>query len=322
MSDTGFFRIHNILDGKVQFKINKIPNFTPPRARASRVVRRTPEVMVKVSGFGRGSAHVKSHLDYVCRNAKLELENERGEVISGKEAVRDLHREWMQDRGRRRSNTRDTTNVILSMPPKTDEKKMKKAVREFALEQFGDNHQYVWVMHSDEKHPHAHLTIKNLGYDGSRLNIAKGDPQKWRELFAEKLRYYGIDAEATARAPRGVVKKPVRQPIYHMRKDGRTPRTDKAKVKEVIQDVAAAPKKPKPWERKILDRQTAVRKEWVQAAKELSSSNSSPADRKLSADILRYVKSMPDLKTERQEIQAKLAKGRAVPDKDQQQVQE
>ncbi len=305
MSNTGFARIHGILEGKVRFKINKTPDLLPAHAR--RVVRRTPEVLVKISGYGRGFKHVKAHLDYVSRNAKLELENERGEIVSGKEAIRELHREWMQDRGKRRYNTRDTTNIILSMPPKTDEEKMRKAVRGFARERFGDNHQYVWVMHTDVKHPHAHLTVKNLGYDGTRLHVAKGDPQKWRELFAEKLRQHGIEAEATARAPRGVVKKSVRQPVYHLRKRGKIPRTDRAKVEEVVREISSKKKKPRPWEEKVSARQTETRKEWLQSAKELSAS-SNASDRELAAEIVRYVKSMPQVATERHGIQARLSK--------------
>ena len=306
MSNTGFARIHRILEGKVKFKRSKIP---PPfaKARARRVVRRTPEVMVKISSFGKGFKHVKAHLDYVSRNAKLELENERGEIISGKEAIRDLHREWMRDRGRRSANTRDTTNIVLSMPPKTDEVKMKKAIRAFAREQFGDNHQYVWVMHTDEKHPHAHLAVKNYGFDGTRLHVAKGDPQKWRELFAEKLRSQGIEAEATARVARGVVKKSIRQPVYHLRKRGKIPRTDRAKVEDSVREISSGKRKLCPWEGKIRERQTETRKAWIQSAKDLSDS-SEVSDRKLAADIVRYVKSMPQVETERHSIQARLTK--------------
>jgi type IV secretory pathway VirD2 relaxase len=314
MSNSGFARIHGILEGNVKFKRSKVP---PPfdKARARRVVRRSPEVMVKITGFGthtrksssslKGLTNVKAHLDYIGRNAKLELENERGEIISGKEAVRELNQEWSQDRGKRRANTRDTTHIVLSMPPKTDEKKLKKAVRGFAREQFGDNHQYVWVMHSDSKNPHAHLAVKNLGHDGTRLHIAKGDPQKWRELFAEKLRLYGIEAEATARAPRGVVKKSVTQPVYHLRKRGKVPKTDRAKVEGAIREITSGKEDPRPWEKIISSRQTEIRKAWLQSAKELSASSDS-SDREFAADIVRYVKSMPAVATERQGIQVRL----------------
>ncbi len=306
MSSAAFERIQGILDGKVQLKGNKTRDIKGLRNRASRVAGRAPEVMVKITGFGKGVKHVKAHLDYVGRNAKLDLENERGDIIQGKEGIKELHEEWMSDRGKCGKNTRDTTNIVLSMPPSTDEKKMKKAVRGFAREQFGDNHQYVWVMHADEKHPHAHLTVKNYGYDGSRLHVAKGDPQKWRELFAKKLRENGINAEATARVVRGKVKKGENQAVRHIRGRGITPKVDKAKVGEVAAEMKTGKRTPKPWEARIKERQTNVRREWLASAKELSLSTD-PQDNELSRNIVAYVKAMPSLNTERHDLKEFMA---------------
>jgi type IV secretory pathway VirD2 relaxase len=56
------------------------------RAKASRVAAGSPEVMVKITGFGKGADHVKAHLDYITRKGKLEMENDRGEIFTGKEA--------------------------------------------------------------------------------------------------------------------------------------------------------------------------------------------------------------------------------------------
>ena len=41
--------------------------------------------------------------------------------------------------------------------------------------------------------------------------MKKGDPQIWREGFAKELRARGVEAEATPRATRGVVKKGIDQ---------------------------------------------------------------------------------------------------------------
>ncbi len=41
--------------------------------------------------------------------------------------------------------------------------------------------------------------------------MKKGDPQIWREGFAKELRARGVEAEATPRATRGVVKKALLQ---------------------------------------------------------------------------------------------------------------
>lgn len=300
--------IADLLEGPVKFKRGQ-GGGSGLRKRAERIARRTPEVMIKISGNTKGPEHALSHLEYISRQGKVELETEQGEILRGKEAVRQLHKDWTQDGGKRRKNTRETTNIVLSMPAGTDAKGVKAAARSFAKIQFGENYQYVMAQHTDAKHPHVHLTVKNLGFDGHRLHVKKGDPQKWREQFAQQLRQQGIEAEATARATRGVVRKGVRQVIRHIRDKGGIPEVDKAKVRQVIEEAQSERRgqpQPKPWEEKISTRQTQVRKGWLIAAKELHQS-SEHQDQALAKDILSFVGTMPPLKTERHEIQERLA---------------
>ncbi|MDG4868621.1 relaxase/mobilization nuclease domain-containing protein (plasmid) [Guyparkeria sp. 1SP6A2] len=263
--------------------------------------------MVKITGNTKGGGHLKSHLEYIAREddekkPSVVLENHRGEKIFGKDGIAALRDEWMADAGRRRKNTRDTTNVVLSMPPGTDRDKVTDAVRSFASKRFAHNYQYVFAQHNDEKHAHVHLTIKTLGHDGRRLHVKRGDPQVWREEFAEELRSRGVDAEATPRAVRGVVRKPTKQAVLQMRKRGAVPRTDRDKVAEAIAEVnmqKGGQKPPqRPWEDRIKERQTKVRKTWLTAAKELAGSEK-PEDRALAKKVAGFVKDMPPLETER-----------------------
>ena len=49
------------------------------KARLRRIVDRTPEVMVKITGrTRRGAAHLKAHLDYITRNGRLVAERDDG----------------------------------------------------------------------------------------------------------------------------------------------------------------------------------------------------------------------------------------------------
>ena len=57
--------------------------------------------------------------------------------------------------------------------------------------------------------------MKMLGHDGNRLNPRKGELRQWRDDFALAMRDQGVDAEATPRASRGIVKKPESQVIRH-----------------------------------------------------------------------------------------------------------
>lgn len=249
------------------------------RATAKRVVSNSSEVMVKVTGFGKGAGHVKAHLDYITRNGKLEMENDRGEIFTDKSEVNDFFKDWKQDfaDSKRHKNQRDTMHMVLSMPDTVDSESVKNAVRDFAKTTFGKNHEYVFVLHTDQPHPHCHLTVKCLGHDGTRLNPRKADLQQWREEFADKLRDQGVDAEATPRFSRGVVQKATKQAVRHIDKDGgdksHPPRVSKvkaAKVKEVAQELVAEakglPVKEKPWEAKIRARRESVKRAWLASA--------------------------------------------------------
>jgi hypothetical protein len=56
---------------------------------------------------------------------------------------------------------------------------------------------------------------------GRRLNPRKVDLHRWRETFADKLRGYGIDAEATRQAVRGQSRSPDALWRLKARDDGR-----------------------------------------------------------------------------------------------------
>ena len=258
----------------------KANNTRKLRSTARRVASNSTEVMVKITGFGKGAGHVKAHLDYISRNGKVELENDRGEVLSGKEEVKAFFKDWEKDFGdsKRHKNQRDTMHMVLSMPETTDPESVRKAAREFAKATFGQNHEYVFALHTDEPHPHCHVTVKCLGFDGTRLNPRKADLQAWREGFADKLRDQGIDADATPRRARGVVRKPEPNVIRHIERgdNSHEPRVSKvraAKIKEAAQELTAEakglPVPEKPWEQAIKARQRDVRRAWLAAAEAL-----------------------------------------------------
>ena len=64
------------------------------RARIEATVRRAPQVMVKVTGGGRGMGAIAAHFRYICKNGRLPIEDDRGVVREGKEAVGDLAEQW------------------------------------------------------------------------------------------------------------------------------------------------------------------------------------------------------------------------------------
>jgi hypothetical protein len=174
------------------------------RHRIEAAVRRAPQVMVKVTGGGRGMKAIAAHFRYITKNGRLEIEDDRGTVERGKEALLDIERQWrmggayIPDTGQRR----EAFNVMLSMPRGTDPQTVLFAAREFAKIEFAD-HRYVMMLHDHQANPHVHLTVKAESKHGKRLNPRKADLRRWREVFAEQLRERGIDAEATRQVARG-----------------------------------------------------------------------------------------------------------------------
>ena len=58
-----------------------------------RTVRRTPEVMVKVTGGGRTTSAVAADLAYISQHGDLELETDEGQRVS-KPAQKELLKDW------------------------------------------------------------------------------------------------------------------------------------------------------------------------------------------------------------------------------------
>jgi hypothetical protein len=187
------------------------PRLQAPQDRAAAIrshieatVRRAPQVMVRVTGGGRGMAAIAAHFRYITKNGRLDIEDDRGVVERGKDAVREIERQWEYGGARieREGYRREAFNIMLSMPRGTDSLTVQRAAREFAKLEFAD-HRYVMVLHDHQANPHVHLSVKAESKHGRRLNPRKADLQRWREVFAERLRERGIDAEATRQATRG-----------------------------------------------------------------------------------------------------------------------
>jgi hypothetical protein len=63
------------------------------RSRIEATVRRAPQVMVKVTGGGRGMAAIATHFRYIAKNGRLDIEDDRGGVERGKDAVSEIGRQ-------------------------------------------------------------------------------------------------------------------------------------------------------------------------------------------------------------------------------------
>jgi len=271
------------------------------REKLAATVRKAPEVMVKISGGGKDMRSIKAHMDYISRNGAVELEDEQGRVHQGKEDVRAVRDDWRgggipYEDGKKR----EAFNIVLSMPPGTDRASVKKAARAFASELFG-NHQYVFAAHEDEKHPHVHLAVKAVDLDGVRLNPRKADLQRWRETFAEKLREQGIEANATPRGVRGVVKKAEKQAVRHIDNEyAKGRRKAPARVSVSQREAAelearAGRSHVNPAQDNIIARRKQVQRDFGTVARALATGDQ--GDKRLAVEVVQFVKQMPPIKT-------------------------
>lgn len=253
------------------------------------VVRRAPQVMVKVTGGGRGMRAIAAHFRYISKNGRLDMEDELGQTSRGKDALRELTDDWrfggsyIDDVSERR----EAFNVMLSMPRgSADPLTVLQAAREFAQAELAD-HKYVMVLHDHQANPHVHLSVRAESKHGRRLNPRKADLHRWRETFAEKLRDRGIDAEATRQATRGTTRNYGALWQVKARQDGRLSRP----VVDHKSGVAA-----------LASRDDAAHA-WSRIARALAQSSDS-GDRDLAASIEDFVSRSPssrdlDVTTER-----------------------
>ena len=248
------------------------------RQKLQAIVRRSPQVVVKLVRAPKGMKGISNNLTYISRDGLLEIEDQDGQVILGKDAVADLKAEW-RDGGMPiavDSTMRDAFHLVLSMPTRTDPLSVQRAARDFATREFA-GFQYAMVLHTFETdpdphpspHPHVHLTVKAAGLDGIRLNPRKADLQRWREGFAEALREHGIEATTTSRIHRTTHE---RWKVQHLHDH-----TTQAKVLDRQQRQTRLPRK-----------QREVMHHYEQVLKTLARSDRG-ADRQLAADLVRYL---------------------------------
>ena len=173
------------------------------RAKLARIVRKAPEVVVKVTGRQRGGSHVKAHLDYIGRKGSVEIETRDGEILTSKDDIAERAAEWSDTLQWRSRPTVPSVSLIFSMPAGTDPDKVLGAVRAVAHAELSDTHDYVLALHTDTPRPHVHLTVQAEGLDRNRFNPRPVQLNRFRERFARELRSRGVAAEATPRRARG-----------------------------------------------------------------------------------------------------------------------
>ncbi len=240
------------------------------------------QVMVKITGGGKGMKAIAAHFRYIGRQGKeevggkgqtLEIEDERGEKIQGSLGLAQLADEWrvagayIGDE----STRREAFNIIFSMPAGTPPQAVREATAEAARELF-EGHKYVFVLHEDQGAPHVHLSVRADRYDGTRLSPRKADLDRWRNVFAKSLQDRGVNTVAS------------RQPVRAVNKNYRKLWEERAADRGQLKRQRPAQRSSA---RALAARAEAI-KAWEQIAVALANSKD-PADVCLAAEAVRYL---------------------------------
>ncbi len=225
---------------------------------------------------------ITAHFRYIGRQGKeevggkgktLEIEDERGEKIQGRDGLVQLADEWrvagayIDDDSPRR----EAFNIIFSMPAGTPPQAVRAATADAARELF-EGHKYVFVMHEDQGAPHIHLSVRADRYDGVRLSPRKADLDRWRAVFAQNLQDRGVNAVAT-RQPVRAANRNYRK-LWEKRAAGRGQLIRQRPVQRTSTRALAV-------------RADAI-KAWEQIARALATSKD-PADLRLAVEAVRYL---------------------------------
>jgi len=237
-----------------------LPLSLAERILAARGVR---QAVVKVTGFGRGMKGVTNAMDYISRKGELPLEKDTGELIQGREEQKELVKEWSIDFDGPK-NSRDSAQIVFSMPPGSSVEALRAAVRNTGVRAFPDN-EWVFGIHQDTKHPHAHMVVKMRGKErGNKLQLKKADLRDLRATFAEAAREQGVMLAASPRAARGIGRKGERQAIRALKKKGIRPEVEKQTIEEALQELRKGDWKEKPWEKAMAERNKLERQAYRQ----------------------------------------------------------
>jgi hypothetical protein len=292
-------------------------------ARLMRNAGGAQQVVVRVTSRGYTHGRAQAHAAYLIRQGKLTGEDENGFALLDRESVREKLDGWRLSRDvvflddktheppEKRKKLGQTLHMVFSMPAGTDPLKVLQGVRQLAAVEF-DRHEHILVLHDPAtdpskhrgKNPHVHVLLKTLSLDGRRLQVGKSELRYFREAFAEQMRSLGVEANASSRHERAVLKNSESLGSRKMweRLVEEHGSIDEAKTRlrraRELPDLAMPPSSVK----RTFD---IVRRGYVDAIKHLSRS-AREEDLKAAQVLRQYVEQFPILRATREQIDQRI----------------
>jgi hypothetical protein len=264
--------------------------------------------MVKVTGGGANAGAVEAHFSYISRKGTLEIETDDGVRVPGKDEQKALLADWhlalsagqyrgARDRQSKPRRTKLVYNIVLSMPSPTPPEKVLAGARRFALENFGLQHRYAMVLHTDQQHPHVHMVVKAEGDDGQRLHVDKVMLREWREDFARMMREQGVAANATPRVARGHNRDKTRDARYRAQRHGASTAA-RSTMTGIVKQFYETGTFQDPARPRLIETRRAVVKHWMTIADVLETQG----EVELPGDVRHFAQNLPPVLTHKEHL--------------------
>lgn len=168
-------------------------------AMRSAALAKTPQAVVKVIGFTHSQKSIRRQVNYITRDGQM-LENQAAALDGGDGLADRVIEDWGKKAEPQKTKNgkpdRLSMHLAIAMPAGTDVEDFREIAREWGERVF-PGRQYVYAVHEDKQHPHAHFLVALRDDNGKKLNPRKDDLQAWREAFAEIRTEKGYPTAAT-----------------------------------------------------------------------------------------------------------------------------
>ena len=163
------------------------------------------QVIVKITGNDGTFEKLKSHIRYITRNGEIGVYTSFGEIISGKENLKEIWDNFNKDGYRIptekelftncQKEKRETLHLVFSMKDYTNASmdQIRLAAMETIKQKYPNNY-FVLAMHNDTAHPHCHLVLKTRDVFGRRIDPKKEDLDDLPKNFVLELNKLGVEA--------------------------------------------------------------------------------------------------------------------------------
>nr|WP_281411800.1 relaxase/mobilization nuclease domain-containing protein [Rhizobium leguminosarum] len=188
-----------------------------------------PQAIIRIvpRGGARTARQIRDQLNYLSREGTIDLlrSSRLQSVAVPYDRLFEMARSWAEQTGNYQpgqpeaeSNQDLTTHIIVSFPRGTDTNNAHAAGRAWAENVFGSGRQggtfdYITAFHVDRQHPHLHVVVNRRALEGHWLKISRRDPHhnynNMRAALVDAAYDNGIELDATSRAERGIMERPI-----------------------------------------------------------------------------------------------------------------